>query len=122
MQTPGTNGQWTDLAEWIRAARLLDKRRASAKRNRDLDSHWKALPIAFVEQAQEPELTELISMLRAPNNVPWGAPHRGQRRLTKWDDCNCRARNRLWRLARAADLATIGIGHNSAAMSETTNH
>ena len=113
MITPGTNVHWDNLTEWISAAHRLDARRSSAKRDRDIASHWNALPLAMIERAPASALRSFIHILQAPNNVAWGKPNRGARRGTKWEALNVAARNRVSRLTRDEALASFGFGHNS---------
>lgn len=117
--TPGTRLSWTSLSAWIEGASALDRRRCGAKRHKDLAAHWRALPAAMIETAPLPDLARFIALIAGPGNAPWHPPRRGLRRGTQWEALNVTARNRRWRLERAAELAEIGVGHNSAPASRS---
>jgi len=112
--TPGTALEWSSLKEWIDAARTLDRRKSSAKRHADIRTHWVCLGRDAVESAPIETLDEFIKLLHAPCNVAWGKPNRGDRRNTRWEDLNNRARNQRSKLIKAADRDSMEIGHNSS--------
>jgi hypothetical protein len=96
-RSPRTNIRWSDLASWLEGAHAIEKRRSSRHRYAAMDRHWAALTVETVRGAQR----------------AWAKPVRGHRANTRWELFNVEARNRLFRIERSEDLATLGLGHNA---------
>lgn len=118
IRTPGTRIEFHDLDTWIAAAKGIAarSRQFCAATKRAYLAHWQALDtelaIAWIRAAPEPTVRRLADMLQAFDGGPWHRPPRGQRQ-GKWERLNMETKNRLWRLAREADHAELGLGHNS---------
>ncbi|MEO1139387.1 MAG: hypothetical protein AAFW87_08015 [Pseudomonadota bacterium] len=48
-RTPGTRLWWSDVGEWIAAARKIDRRRLSQQRYRALQNHGGSMPRALID-------------------------------------------------------------------------
>jgi hypothetical protein len=116
MITPGTRLEWHDLNSWMAAAKTLGGRRYRAPTKRAYASHWNALElelaIGWIRAGDGATVARLAAMLQASSGGPWHRPPRGDR-AGKWERLNMETKNRIWRLARQADQASIGIGHNA---------
>lgn len=118
LTTPGTRLVWGDLAGWIDAALTLERRDLShgcRATTLAMRAHWEALPLGWLDQADADVAADFLEMLRPhrPVRSPWESPRRGQRGGTKWERANVAIRNRIARLAQAADRASMDLGHNS---------
>lgn len=117
--TPGTWLAWSTLAEWIDAARTIDRRKCCKRTHDQAKAHWRELPLELVETASAEDLEAFVDFISrcGPPSEPWCKPGRGGRRGTLWEERNVRARNRLFRLRRAAELDDIPHGANYIAAS-----
>jgi len=101
----------TELDEWMDRALAIYARRASRHKYTATDDHWAALNIGMVRRAERPELTRLLGFIHRWNwggGIAWGKPGRGSRGGSHWEAVNVEARNRLFRLDRAADAIEPG--------------
>lgn len=119
IRTPGTRIRFADLAGWIAAAHDQMRRLHLVRGRRGKDpmtSHWQALDlelaIGWIRSADDATLQQLLRLLQGDYG-PWHKPARGERGGTKWERLNMETKNRIWRLAREADQAELGLGHNS---------
>lgn len=117
MITPGTRIEWHDLETWIAGAGVIARRRQFCASTKEAyRNHWQALEldraIAWIRSGNEATVRRLGAMLQSDRDGPWHRPQRGQR-AGKWERLNMECKNRLWRLAREADHAELGLGHNS---------
>ncbi len=99
-----------NVEAWVTQSRVIEARRPSAGRYRAIARHWAALTIDMLREASRDELEALLRS----NMFGREKPSRGWRRGTHWEAVNVEARNRLARLAQAADRESIGIGHNAS--------
>jgi hypothetical protein len=112
-QTPLTALTWATLEEWLACARKIDRRRASALRNRQAELHVRALPPALVYQcASRATLTACDRLLRCGSSH-FCRPPRGQRQHAPQTALIAALANRIAQLDRAEDHASIAPGHNS---------
>jgi hypothetical protein len=120
IRTPGTRITFADLATWCAAAEDLTRRlrlRRGAAARRPQVAHWEALEaelaVAWIRAEAGPATLARFLALLQGDYGPWHRPPRGERGGTKWERLNVETRNQIWRLARAADHAELGLGHNS---------
>jgi hypothetical protein len=114
-RTAGAALEWSSLTQWTNAAYRLLSRRASSTRRRQARAHWLALPLVLIETAPAGALQDLLWLIDAPVEAAWSKPPRGARAGTKWEAANTRARNRLDRLAPAAERDAMPVGDNARA-------
>ena len=77
-----------------------------------MDRHWAALTVETVRCAAKTEIIDFIDSAAGAQRA-WAKPVRGHRANTRWELFNVEARNRLFRIERSEDLATLGLGHNA---------
>jgi hypothetical protein len=115
-RTPRTALTWATLEEWLDCAHRIDRRRASALRNRQAALHVRALPIGVIFQCQSrATLASCARLLRHGSNH-FCQPPRGQRQNAPQTVLIVAIANRIAQLARAEDHASILPGHNSRNM------
>jgi hypothetical protein len=95
------------------AAHRIDRRRASALRNRQAVLHVRALPVSVVYACCS--RTALAACARFLRHGPSHScqPPRGQRQNAPQTALIVAIANRIAQLDRAEDQASIPIGHNS---------
>ena len=77
--TPRTVLTWATLEEWLAGARRIERRRASALRNRQAELHIRTLPVSVVYQcSSRATLTSCDRLLRR-GPTHFCQPPRGQR-------------------------------------------
>lgn len=113
IRIPQTRLTFRDVATWCDAYESIRRRRQfCAPTYRAYSNAWEALElepaIGWIREAEAETCARLVAILRQRR------PPRGER-AGKWERLNMEARNRLWRIAREQDLASIGLGHNSRA-------
>lgn len=108
--TPGTNVTAHNLTSWLDGLRRINGRAISFKRYQQIAAHWEALPLEWVRESRDVEA--LADMERVCERAHL-KPRRGNRGGTKWELANMYRLNRLHQLAREAEWAAIGLGHNS---------
>jgi hypothetical protein len=114
--TPRTALSWASLEEWLDCAHRIDRRRASALRNRQATLHVRALPIGVIFQCQNrATLASCARLLRQGSNH-FCQPPRGHRQNAPQTALIVAIANRIAQLARAADHASIPRSHNSRNM------
>jgi hypothetical protein len=114
--TPRTALSWTTLEEWLACAHGIDRRRASALRNRQAALHVRALPIGVIYQCQSPATLASCARLLRQGSNHFCQPPRGQRQTAPQTALIVAIANRIAQLARAEDHASIPPGHNSRNM------
>lgn len=114
--TPRTKLTWSDLAGWIKAARILDSRRGCEHVFDGQAQHWAMLaPLArpWIRGCSDAELLgELLDLLGPTSMGPWRQPSRGHRGGTIWEIVNQLTTDRLAQLAREAERDEIPAGAN----------
>jgi hypothetical protein len=113
IRIPQTRLTFCDVATWCDAWQTIERRRQfCAATHAAYRNAWQALPldpaIGWIRAAEAETVTRLAVILRQVR------PPRGER-AGKWERLNMETKNRLWRIARDEDLASIGLGHNSRA-------
>jgi hypothetical protein len=78
-QTPCTALTWATLEEWLDCARKIDRRRASALRNRQAELHVSVLPITVVYQCSSRATLASCHKLLRRGPTHFCQPPRGQR-------------------------------------------
>lgn len=77
--TPGTRLTWSDVSEWVDAARRIGRRQLSAARNRAYAAHAAALPRDLIErETHMPSLEAAIHLLKY-GHPSLARPQRGHR-------------------------------------------
>jgi ParB/RepB/Spo0J family partition protein len=98
------------LEEWLDCARKIDRRGASALRNRQAELHVRTLPLGIVYQcSSRATLTACDTFLRRGPTHFCQPPH-GQRRHALQTALIVAIANRIAQLDRAEDHASIGLG------------
>ena len=111
--TPRTVLTWATLDEWLVCARKIDRRRASALRNRQAELHVRALPISVVYHcSSRPTLAACDRLLRRGSTHFCQPPH-GQRQNAPQTALIVAIANRITQIDRAEDHASMSLGHNS---------
>jgi len=118
VRTPGTNLDWATLQGWLDCVDALERRHRCSRRAYDQEAaHWAAFAPyakAWIAAADKATCERLLARIGG-NNRAWGRKCRGWRGGTQWEWVNVEVRNRLWRLEREADRATMGLGDNARA-------
>jgi hypothetical protein len=119
--TPGTRLYWRTLGDWLECAFEIDARRSSQARYGAIERHWTALSLPIIKRADKPSTLRFIAFLDNSRGgcQAWARPPRGKRRDTLWETYNVEARNRLARLLKAEDDASLSLGHNSLGRSSS---
>jgi hypothetical protein len=112
-QTPCTALTWATLDEWLDCARKIDRRRASALRNRQAELHVRALPIRVVTQCSSRATLASCDKLLRRGPTHFCQPPRGQRQHAPQTALIVAIANRMAHIDRAEDHASISPGHNS---------
>jgi hypothetical protein len=113
MHTPYTGLTWVTLEEWLNCARTIDRRRASALRNRQAELHVRALPVSLVTQCSARATLVSCDRLLRRGPTHFCRPPRGQRQNAPQTALIVAIANRIAHLDRAEDHASISPGHNS---------
>ncbi len=111
--TPRTALTWATLEEWFAGALTIEHRRASRLRNLQAELHLRALPIALVDQCSSRVTLAACDRLLRRGPTHFCQPPRGQRENAPQTALIVAIANRIAQLDRAADHASIGLGHNS---------
>ena len=112
-QTPRSALTWSTLEEWFDAARKIERRRASALRNRQAELHVRALPITVVYQCSNRATLALCDTLLRRGPPRFCQPPRGQRQTAPQTALIVAIANRMAQIDRAEDHASMSLGHNS---------
>ena len=112
-QTPRTALAWAALDEWLDCARKIDRRRASALRNRQAELHVRALPLSLVYQCSSRATLTACDRLLRNGSSHFCQPPRGQRRNAQQTALIVAVANRIAQIDRSQDHASISPGHNS---------
>jgi hypothetical protein len=112
-QTPSTALTWATLDDWLDCARKIDRRRASALRNRQAELHVRALPIRVVYQCSSRATLASCDKLLRRGATHFCQPPRGQRQNAPQTALIVAIANRIAQIDRAEDHASISSGHNS---------
>lgn len=56
--TPGTRLSWSNVSEWVEAARALDRRRCSEARSRALRNHGGVMPREMIQRETDAQAIE----------------------------------------------------------------
>ena len=118
-RTPGTRLTWASLSDWCAVAGLLSERRDLDGRNqRASAAHVEVLPLAFVTGCDDVDALETLLwwLIESPPRKDFVRPLRGYRADAPHTPLIMAAKNRLAQLARAADAATMPVGHNRRAV------
>ena len=112
--TPRTALTWATLEEWLDGALTLEHRRASRLRNLQAELHFRALPIAVVDQCS----CRATLVAHAIDYSGAAPPIFASRRAASAQNAPQTAlivaiANRIAQIDRAEDHASIGLGHNS---------
>lgn len=78
-RTPGTRLWWSNVQEWCTCAWTLERRRLSAKRNRDIETHAICVPLEMIKI--ESDLDAIEQAVELYKHGPKGIrrPQRGHR-------------------------------------------
>ena len=79
-RTPGTRLWWGDVGEWCALAFVLDRRRLSRKRNRDLETHAMCMPLEMIYAETELEALDLAIWFYRHGPIGIRRPQRGARK------------------------------------------
>jgi hypothetical protein len=112
-QTPCTALTWATLDEWLDCARKIERRRASALRNRQAELHVRALLIRVVTQCSSRATLGACDKLLRRGPTHFCRPPRGQRQNAPQTALIVAIANRIDQIDRAEDRASISPGHNS---------
>jgi len=113
MQTPRTALTWATLEEWLGCARTIERRRASALRNRQAELHIRALPVSLVTQCSGRATLVSCDRLLRRGPTHFCQPPRGQRQNPPQTALIVAIANRIAHIGRAEDHASISPGPNS---------
>lgn len=113
MQTPLTALSWATLDEWLACAHTIDRRRASALRNRQAELHVRALPVSLVDQCSRRATLVSCDRLLRRGSTHFCRPPRGRRQNAPHTALIVAIANRIAQLDRAEDHASISPGDNS---------
>jgi ParB family transcriptional regulator, chromosome partitioning protein len=111
--TPRTALTWATLDEWLRCAWRIEHRRASALRTRQAMLHVRALPLSVIDQCSSRATLAACHQLLRNGPPRFCQPPRGQRQNAPHTSLIVAIANRLARIDRAEDQASIPSGHNS---------
>ena len=117
-RTPGTRLTWASLSDWCAVAGVLSQRRDLDGRNQMARAaHVEVLPLAFVTGCDDVAALQKLLwwLIESPASKDIVRPLRGHRADAPHTPLIMAAKNRLVQLARAADAATMPIGHNRRA-------
>lgn len=78
-RTPGTRLWWSNVAEWCDCAILLNRRRLSGKRHRDLETHGMCMPLAMIKIEDDSEAIDRALWLLTKGPTGLQRPQRGKR-------------------------------------------
>lgn len=78
-RTPKTTLVWSSLAECLKCANQLERRRVSQRRNLAIRHHWEALPCSVLERCDNRSTLE--EFLRYYNVGAFEQPTRGKREV-----------------------------------------
>jgi hypothetical protein len=112
-RTPRTALTWATLDEWLDCARKIDRRRASALRNRQAELHVRAPPVSVISQCSSCATLASCNQLLRRGPTHFCRPPRGQRRNAPQTALIIAIANRMAHIDRAEDHASISPGHNS---------
>ncbi len=118
-RTPGTRLTWANLSDWCAVAGVLSERRdVDGDNQMARAAHVEALPLALVAGCDDVDAlaTLLWWLIESPPSKHIVRPLRGHRADAPHTPLIMAAKNRLAQLARAADTATMPIGHNRRAV------
>src|ERR1700752_4802213 len=110
--TPRSALTWSTLEEWFDATRKIERRRASALRNRQAELHVRALPISVVYQCSNRATLTLCDTLLRRGSTHFCQPPRGQRQNAPQTALIVAIANRIAQIDRTEDHASMSLGHN----------
>jgi hypothetical protein len=113
IQTPRTALSWATLEQWLYCAHRIDRRRASALRNRQAELHVRALPLSVIYQCSSRAALAASARLLRHGSNHFCRPPRAQRQDVPQTALIVAIANRIAQLERADDRASIPLGHNS---------
>jgi hypothetical protein len=111
--TPRTIPRWATLEEWLDGTRKIERRRASALRNRQAELHVHALPVSLIYHCSGRATLVSCDRLLRRGPTHFCQPPRGQRQNAPQTALIVAIANRIAQIDRADDHASISPGHNS---------
>lgn len=78
-RTPGTKLWWGNVAEWCSCGYVLNRRRLSRKRNRDLETHAMCMPLDLIYRETDLEAIDLAIWFYRHGPIGIRRPQRGAR-------------------------------------------
>lgn len=78
-RTPGTRLWWSNVREWCDCGYVLNRRRLSRKRNRDLETHAMCLPLKLIYGEPDLEAIDLAIWFYRQGPIGIRRPQRGAR-------------------------------------------
>jgi hypothetical protein len=112
-RTPRTALCWSTLEEWLDCARRIERRRASALRNRQAELHVRALRVSVVYQCSSRSALAACGRLLRCGPPRFCQPPRGRRPDAPQTALIAAIANRLAQIDRAEEHASISPGPNS---------
>jgi hypothetical protein len=112
-KTPYSALRWSNLEEWVQAAKIIRQRRCSYRTNEQRRCHVSALPQELIYICDcRATLDEALHLLTSGASG-FGRPARGQRAEAVQTPLIVAARNRVAQLIRQEDMDSMPDGHNS---------
>ncbi|PZQ43185.1 MAG: hypothetical protein DI551_12590 [Micavibrio aeruginosavorus] len=111
-QTPASDLLWWNLSDWVEAARTLDARRASWRKNVQRIFHVRALPLKMVWDERSLETLQDALDLLTSLSSGFRQPPRGQRENAPHTPLIAAIKNRMKQIEREQDRDSIPDGHN----------
>ena len=78
-RTPGTRLWWSNVREWCDCGYVLNRRRLSHKRNRDLETHGTCMPLDLIYRETDLEAVDLAIWFYRHGPIGVRRPQRGHR-------------------------------------------
>ncbi len=78
-RTPGTRLWWSNVREWCECGYVLNRRRLSHKRNRDLETHAMCMPLDMIYRETNLEAVNLAIWFYRHGPIGVRRPQRGAR-------------------------------------------